>query len=170
MKLKIQNEVIEVSEEKKTYCLMLKEFQTKVREVKDFYEKGYKKFGNLKNLVEGIGELTDDTIEEAYKSVAYLYEKYAKIKINSDMFYKLFLPKMEECFGKFDDYYNEKYDEFDQVRIRWLIVKQEWIIVRDGLDTIKLVSRKQMPEILEVGQLIRHGIQWEIQQPIYLLI
>ena len=116
MKLKIQNEVIEVSEEKKTYCLMLKEFQTKVREVKEFYEKGYKKFGNLKNLVEGIGELTDDTIEEAYKSVAYLYEKYAKIKINSDMFYKLFLPKMEECFGKFDDYYNEKYDEFDQAR------------------------------------------------------
>ena len=116
MKLKIQNEVVEVSEGKKTYCLMLREFQTKVREVKDFYEKGYKKFGNLKNLVEGIGELTDDTIEEAYKSVSYLYEKYAKIKINSDMFYKLFLPKMEECFGKFDDYYNEKYDEFDQDR------------------------------------------------------
>ena len=80
MKLKIQNEVIEVSEGKKTYCLMLREFQTKVREVKGFYEKGYKKFGNLKNLVEGIGELTDDTIEEAYKSVSYLYEKYAKMK------------------------------------------------------------------------------------------
>lgn len=89
MKLKIQNEIIEVSERKKTYCLMYGEFQVKVKAVQDFYEKSYKKFGNLKNLSEGITSLTVNTVGEVYKSMAYLLDKYANTQITADSFFDL---------------------------------------------------------------------------------
>lgn len=116
MKLKIQNEVIEVSERKKTYCLMYGEFQVKVKAVQDFYEKSYKKFGNLKNLSEGITSLTVNTVGEVYKSMAYLLDKYTNTKIDFDPFYDLFSKTIDEYFERFEDYYNIAYESISKER------------------------------------------------------
>ena len=116
MKLKIQNEVIEVSERKKTYCLMYGEFQVKVKAVQDFYEKSYKKFGNLKNLSEGITSLTVNTVGEVYKSMAYLLDKYTNTKIDFDPFYDLFSKTIDEYFDRFEDYYNITYESISKER------------------------------------------------------
>ena len=50
MNVELQGVTIEVSEEKKTYCLMYRDFLAAEKIVSEEFEKNYKKYGSLEKL------------------------------------------------------------------------------------------------------------------------
>lgn len=61
MKVELQGVTIEVSEEKKTYCLMYRDFLTAEKIVLEEFEKNYKKYGSLEKLAINYDELVEHT-------------------------------------------------------------------------------------------------------------
>ena len=117
MNVELQGVTIEVSEEKKTYCLMYRDFLAAEKIVSEEFEKNYKKYGSLEKLAINYDELVEHTVESIYYSVDDLLKKYTRRGVGTaDEFIRLFgdlIDQKLECYG---DYFYNKYEDLDEQR------------------------------------------------------
>lgn len=117
MNVELQGVTIEVSEEKKTYCLMYRDFLAAEKIVSEEFEKNYKKYGSLEKLAINYDELVEHTVESIYYSMDDLLKKYTRRGVGTaDEFIRLFgdlIDQKLECYG---DYFYNKYEDLDEQR------------------------------------------------------